>query len=98
MPYNPGAIATWEVLAQGALEECRAGNVNIATHATLSILTGIFQIAAQRVEITRRRALGGRGGDVGLAVNGRPNRRVVCVLDGTGTRLESFDLGEEEME
>ncbi|KAJ2927133.1 hypothetical protein H1R20_g9948, partial [Candolleomyces eurysporus] len=79
VPYNPGAIASCEALTQGALEECRAGN-----------------ITAQRVEITRRRALSGRGGDVGLAVNGRPNRRVVCLLDGTGTRLESFDLGEEE--
>jgi anaphase-promoting complex subunit 4 len=98
VPYNPGTIASYEALTQGALEECRAGNVNACNSCDSSILTGISQITAQRVEITRRRSLSGRGGDVGLAVNGRPNRRVVCVLDGTGTRLESFDLGEEDME
>lgn len=27
-----------------------------------------------------------------LAVNGRVNRRVACVLDASGTRMESFDL------
>jgi anaphase-promoting complex subunit 4 len=38
----------------------------------------------------------GRGG-VTVALNGRVGRRVGCVLDSTGTRLESFDLeGEAE--
>lgn len=35
-----------------------------------------------------------------MAVNGRVGRRVACVLDNTGTSMESFDLeGEvEDME
>lgn len=34
---------------------------------------------------------------VGVALNGRVGRRVGCVLDRTGTRLETFDLeGEAE--
>jgi anaphase-promoting complex subunit 4 len=31
-------------------------------------------------------------GVVSLAVNGRVGRRVVCVLDNSGTMLESFDM------
>lgn len=33
-----------------------------------------------------------------MAVNGRVGRRVACVLDGTGTSMESFDLEEEDAE
>lgn len=31
-----------------------------------------------------------------LAVNGRPNRRVACVLDGTGIRMETLDMDAED--
>ena len=54
-----------------------------------------IQIAGQGVMLSQRRGLGGRAGEVGLAVNGRSSRRVVCVVDGTGTRLESVDLGDD---
>ena len=49
----------------------------------------------------RRRLLSGcRHGEAELAVNGRKQRRIACVLDSQGSRLETFDLGEdnEEME
>lgn len=46
-----------------------------------------------RTPIKRCRALAGcKDGGVSLAVNGRVNRRVACVLDASGTRMESFDL------
>lgn len=48
--------------------------------------------------IKQCRALKGcKTGRVSLAVNGRTGRRVACVLDGTGTTVETFDLeGEAE--
>ncbi|KDR85006.1 hypothetical protein GALMADRAFT_233556 [Galerina marginata CBS 339.88] len=50
-------------------------------------------LTTTRVPINRRRALSGcKSGGVSLALNGRINRRVACVLDSTGTTLESFDL------
>lgn len=51
------------------------------------------QLSSVRTPIKRRRALAGcKDGGVSLAVNGRVNRRVACVLDASGTRMESFDL------
>lgn len=46
--------------------------------------------------LTRRRILSGcKHGEAELTVNGRRNRRVACVVDSAGSRLESFDLGED---
>ncbi|KAH9486913.1 hypothetical protein JR316_0000979 [Psilocybe cubensis] len=51
------------------------------------------QLPLQRVSVDRRRALSGcKTGAVSMALNGRVNRRVACVLDSTGTWLESFDM------
>ena len=72
----------------------RTGEQRLEVYLHVTNGDGI-QIAGQGVMLTRRRGLGGRAGEVGLAVNGRSNRRVVCVVDGTGTRLEAVDLGEE---
>lgn len=45
---------------------------------------------------SRRGALNGcKHGEAELAVNGRVGRRVACVLDIVGNRLETFDFGEE---
>lgn len=33
-----------------------------------------------------------------VAVNGRVGRRVVCVLDGDGTRMEVLDMEGEELD
>ncbi|TFK41138.1 anaphase-promoting complex, cyclosome, subunit 4-domain-containing protein [Crucibulum laeve] len=53
-------------------------------------------LASERVPIERRRALVScRIGGVHLAVNGKAGRRLACVLDSTGTTLESFDLEED---
>lgn len=52
-----------------------------------------FQLPLVQNSIKRSRALAGcKAGDVSLAVNGRPGRRVACVLDNKGTILESFDI------
>ncbi|PPQ80812.1 hypothetical protein CVT25_001937 [Psilocybe cyanescens] len=51
------------------------------------------QLSLQRVSVNRRRALSGcKMGAVSMALNGRVNRRVACVLDTTGTTMESFDM------
>jgi anaphase-promoting complex subunit 4 len=46
----------------------------------------------------RRLLIGCRHGEAELAVNGRKQRRIACVLDSQGSRLETFDLGEENEE
>ena len=61
----------------------------------------VLQLTPTRIVINRRRLLSGcQTGGVSLALNGRTGRRVACVLDSSGTQLESFDLeGEgEDME
>ncbi|KAG2023470.1 hypothetical protein CC2G_001122 [Coprinopsis cinerea AmutBmut pab1-1] len=79
VPYRTGVTATLEDLVQSAINEWKAGNIT-----SLPVL------------LTRRRVLSGcRHGEAELAVNGRRNRRVACVVDGVGNRLEAFDLGDE---
>ncbi|KAL1737184.1 anaphase-promoting complex, cyclosome, subunit 4-domain-containing protein [Schizophyllum commune] len=58
------------------------------------------EMAAVEMPIKKsRRLVGCRSGAVSLAVNGRPNRRVACVLDGAGTKMECIDVeGDEEDE
>ncbi|TFK30461.1 hypothetical protein FA15DRAFT_676805 [Coprinopsis marcescibilis] len=78
-PYNRGMGANFEELVTSAVDEWKIGN-----------------IGSIPIVVTRRRGLnGGKHGECDLAVNGRKNRRVVCVVDGIGSRLESFDLGDE---
>ncbi|KAF4623938.1 hypothetical protein D9613_001828 [Agrocybe pediades] len=68
--------STLEDLMRAALESWKTG-----------------QLPATKIPINRRRALSGcKTGGVTIALNGRINRRVACVLDSTGTTLESFDL------
>lgn len=51
------------------------------------------KLTPTKIPINRRRALSGcRHGKVSLALNGRAGRRVACIMDSTGTTLESFDL------
>ncbi|RDB29551.1 Anaphase-promoting complex subunit 4 [Hypsizygus marmoreus] len=50
-------------------------------------------LPSARSPIKRSRALVGcNAGEVSLALNGRPGRRVACVLDSKGITLESFDV------
>lgn len=61
---------------------------------------GMMQLPSKAMPIKRCRQLTAcRNGSVCLAVNGRVGRRVVCILDGEGTRMEILDMeGDEEME
>lgn len=56
------------------------------------------EMAAVEMPIKKsRRLVGCRSGAVSLAVNGRAGRRVACVLDGAGTKMECIDVeGDEE--
>ncbi|KAJ3508934.1 hypothetical protein NLJ89_g5481 [Agrocybe chaxingu] len=57
-------------------------------------------LSSTKIAIMRHRTLSScKDGGVSLALNGRTGRRVACVLDSTGTALESFDVeGEGDME
>ena len=57
-----------------------------------------FKLPSAAVPISQGRELNGCGaGGVTLAVNGRTGRRVACVRDEAGLRLEVLDMeGEEE--
>ncbi len=53
----------------------------------------VLQIVSTKVVVYRKQVLASsQRGAVSLALNGRAGRRVACVLDSTGTSLESFDL------
>nr|GAT44205.1 DEAD-domain-containing protein [Mycena chlorophos] len=58
------------------------------------------QLAAIPAPIKQRRELvhGVGSGAVSLALNGRVGRRVACVLDGAGTKMETLDLEADELE
>ncbi|KAL1737776.1 hypothetical protein HDZ31DRAFT_70798, partial [Schizophyllum fasciatum] len=58
------------------------------------------EVAAVEMPIKKsRRLVGCRSGAVSLAVNGRVGRRVACVLDGAGTKMECIDVeGDEDDE
>lgn len=50
-------------------------------------------MASTKLPVNRRRLLSDWQRDGGtVALNERIGRRVACVLDSTGTRLESFDM------
>jgi len=84
-----------EDLMQEALVLWKNGEVGDEHHRTVSgvALILVLQLGAIKIAINRRRALSGcKTGAVGIALNGRINRRVACVLDSTGSTVESFDL------
>lgn len=57
----------------------------------------IFQLPSVPIPIKRCHVLNRfPSGAVSFALNGQVGRRVVCVLDGKGITMESFDLEEEE--
>jgi anaphase-promoting complex subunit 4 len=57
------------------------------------------QLNSVGIPVKRCRQLEGcNKGGVSLAVNGRVGRRVACVLDNNGTRLEVLDVEGEEPE
>ena len=69
-----------------------------SAHSACSLARG-RQAAACQVAIKRTRALEAcAGGGQALAVNGRPNRRVACVLDAEGLAVEILDLEEVDEE
>ena len=52
-----------------------------------------LQLPITKIAIKRYRGLTScKEGRISLALNGRKGRRVGCVVDGTGTMLESIDL------
>lgn len=89
------AVPSREALIQHTMESWKAGQVNSILSGRNSSDFDIFvcQLNSVRAPIKRCRALTGfTAGNVTLAVNGRAGRRVACVLDSTGTVMESFDL------
>jgi anaphase-promoting complex subunit 4 len=76
---------------------CRTPNVLQPVFFTFCFL----QLRTTKIAIKRYRVLTScKEGGISVAVNGRKGRRVGCVLDSTGTMVESIDLeGEgEDME
>jgi len=85
-----------------AMQQWKDGHVGFMIFRPFAeaILTGgficvphFFQLRSARIPIKRCRRLAACGNaEVSLAVNGRVGRRVACLLDNTGTAMETLDL------
>ena len=84
---------TREEMLHYCMELWKNGQVTRMSEHSAAGTDIMLQMVPIEITVNRRRLLSNcRDGGISLALNGRVGRRVACVLDGTGTSLESFDL------